>query len=492
MVECTITHNGEKKTIKIEPRKLNEYSYMIDKQPGMNVPVKIFADEKLIKKMMDDNCICQGVHVSTLPGIKGTSIMMPDAHQGYGFSIGGVAAIDTKDGCISPGGVGFDINCGVRVLQTNLKKEEVKEKITELLDVLFKHIPPGVGKKSIFRLSREELDDVLQNGPRWAVKNGYGLEEDLENCEENGCMSEADPSKVSPRAKKRGVGQLGTIGSGNHFVEIQYVDSIKDKSIADSFGIKEEGQVTVMIHTGSRGLGHQTCSDYLRRIEEEYPKLIAELPEKDLAYAPAQSQTAKDYYGAMCATANFAWTNRHMIAHQVRKSFKEVFGDKVELKQIYDVAHNIAKREVHVIDGKECEVWVHRKGATRAFGPKMSGIPAKYQETGQPIFLPGSMGTSSYVLVGTQGAMEESFGSTAHGAGRNMSRHAANNKWKGEDVKKDLEEKQNIYVKAASWKGISEEAPGAYKDVDEVVQVSHAAGIGNIVAQLKPIGVIKG
>jgi tRNA-splicing ligase RtcB (3'-phosphate/5'-hydroxy nucleic acid ligase) len=492
MVECTIIHNGEKKIIKIEPRKLNEYSYMIDKQPGMNVPVKIFADEKLIQKMMDDRCIAQGVHVACLPGIKGQSIMMPDAHQGYGFSIGGVAAIDTKTGCISPGGIGFDINCGVRVLQTNLTKEQVQEKIQPLLDTLFKNIPPGIGKKSNLRLSREELDLVLQNGPKWALEKNIGDKEFIENCEENGCLKDANPEKISARAKKRGIGQLGTIGSGNHFVEIQYVDTIGDEDTAKVFGITKPGQVTVMIHTGSRGLGHQTCSDFLRRMEEEFPEIVKDLPEKDLIYAPAQSQTAHDYYEAMCAAANYAWTNRHVIAHQVIKSFRQIFGEDVELHQIYDVAHNIAKKETHIIEGKECEVWVHRKGATRAFGPGMKELPEKYQKTGQPIFLPGSMGTASYILVGTDGAMKQSFGSTAHGAGRKMSRHAANKEWTGEQVKKDLEEKQHIYVKAASWKGISEEAPGAYKDVDEVVQVSNDAGIGKIVARLKPIGVIKG
>jgi len=491
MVKCVISVGKEKKEIEVQPKKLNDYSYLIEKQEGMNVPVKIFANEKLMEKMMQDNCICQGVQVSTLPGIKGMSMMMPDAHQGYEFSIGGVAAMDTKTGCISPGGIGFDINCGVRLLQTNLKKEEVEAKIDPLLEALFKYIPPGVGKKSTFRLSREELDDVLTLGPEWAVKKGWGTQEDLECCEENGRMKEADASKISDKAKQRGLAQLGTLGAGNHFLEVQYVAKIQDKEVAKTFGIHEEGQVVLMIHTGSRGLGHQVCSDYLRKMEKAFPEIVDSLPEKDLIYAPAESEIAKDYYQGMCAAANFAWTNRHLIAHQVRKSFKEVF-ENAELKQIYDVCHNIAKKEKHIIDGEECEVWVHRKGATRAFGPKAEDIPSRYKEVGQPIIIPGSMGTSSYVLVGTEKAMKESFGSTAHGAGRLLSRHAANKEFKGEQVKRDLEEKQHIHVKAASWKGISEEAPGAYKDVDDVVEVSHNAGIGNIVAQLKPIGVIKG
>jgi len=472
-------------------KKATEYSYIIEKEGKMNVPVKIFANEKLMEKMQEDNCIQQGINVATLPGIKGFSVMMPDAHQGYGFSIGGVAAIDKKSGCISPGGIGFDINCGVRLLSTNLTKEEVYPRIKELLDVLFRNVPPGVGGKSIFKLNDKELDDVLTRGAEWAVENGYGVKEDLENCEEHGKMPGADASKVSQKAKSRGRGQLGTLGSGNHFLEVQYVKKIFDTDVASTFGIKEEGQVVVLIHCGSRGLGHQTCSDYLRRMEEEYPEIIASLPEKDLAYAPSGSKTADDYYKAMCAAANFAWTNRHMIGHQTRKSFKEVFGDKVEVHTVYDVAHNIAKVEEHEADGEKFTAWVHRKGATRAFGPGRKEIPLKYQATGQPIFIPGSMGTSSYVLVGTNESMKESFGSTAHGAGRMMSRHKANQLWQGEKLKHDLE-KEQIFIKAASWKGITEEAPLAYKNVDDVVEVSHKANIGKLVAQLKPIGVTKG
>jgi len=478
------------KYINIVPKKLNEYSYIVEKQGDMKVPLKIFANEKLLAKMLEDRCIMQGINVAALPGIQGYSIMMPDAHQGYGFSIGGVAALDTKEGCISPGGIGFDINCGVRLLATNLMKEDVQPKVREILDRLFEYVPPGVGAKSTTRLDHKEIKEVLKKGAKWCVEKGYGNEDDLENCEENGCIEEADPSLVSDKSRGRGMGQLGTLGSGNHFIEIQYVDNIHNKEIGETFGLKE-GQVVILIHCGSRGLGHQTCSDYLRKMEDKYPEIIELLPEKDLVYAPANDPLSQEYFKAMCAAANFAWANRHMIGHQTRKAFTEIFGDEVTVDTVYDVAHNIAKKEMHTIEGVEKEVWVHRKGATRAFGPGRKEIPAKYQKSGQPIFIPGSMGTSSYVLAGTQKAMQESFGSTAHGAGRLMSRKKANELWNGEDLKKELEG-QNIIVKAASVRGITEEAPLAYKDVDDVVDVSDKAGIGIIVAQLKPMGVVKG
>ena len=471
-------------------KKLNEYSFLVEKKGDMKVPLKIFASDKLMEKMEQDSCIQQGINVAGLPGIKGYSIMMPDAHQGYGFSIGGVAATGEKDGCLSPGGVGFDVNCGVRLLTTNLTVEDVEGKIEELLEVLFKNIPPGMGGKSKFQLDNDELDKVLVQGPKYMVDRGFGLQEDIDNCESNGEMPDADPTKISDKAKKRGRNQLGTLGSGNHFLEIQRIGEIFDKDIAKQFGILNEGQIVVLIHTGSRGLGHQTCTDYLRRIESEFPDLIKSLPDKNLAYAPATSELAKDYYKAMCAAANYAWTNRHLVGHQTRKSFEEVFPG-VKIDTVYDVAHNIAKLESHVIDGKKQNVWVHRKGATRAFGPNNPEIPKKYQSTGQPIFIPGSMGTSSYVLAGTEKAMTESFGSTAHGAGRLLSRKKANDSWTGSQIEKELR-MNKIYVKAASKRGISEEAPLAYKDVDEVVKVSHQAGIGLLVAKLKPLGVIKG
>jgi tRNA-splicing ligase RtcB (3'-phosphate/5'-hydroxy nucleic acid ligase) len=485
------TRMSDKEKIRLNPIKINDYSYIVEKKEKMNVPLKIFASEKLMNKMMDDNCIQQGYNVACMPGIKGASIMMPDAHQGYGFSIGGVAAFDHKEGCISPGGIGYDINCGVRLLVTNLTKEDVQNRIKPLLDSIFKKIPPGVGGKSLFKIDEEELNDILLNGPEWAVKKGYGVKEDLENCESNGKLESANPEKVSHEARARGKNQIGTLGSGNHFLEIQYVNEIFDAKTAKAFGITKLDQAVVLIHSGSRGLGHQVCSDYLRKMEEAYPEIMKSLPEKSLIYAPAGSILAEDYFGAMCAAANFAWTNRQMITHQTREAFKEIFGENVKLNVVYDVAHNIAKLEEHEIDGKKQKVWVHRKGATRAFGPGNKDLPSKYQKTGQPIFIPGSMGTSSYVLVGTAKAMSESFGSTAHGAGRLMSRHAAIAKWSGEQLKRELES-EKIYIKVSSIKGLSEEAPLAYKDVDEVVKVSHDAGIGKLVARLKPMGVVKG
>jgi tRNA-splicing ligase RtcB (3'-phosphate/5'-hydroxy nucleic acid ligase) len=482
---------NEENQQKIIPKKLNEYSYLVEKQGKMNVPVKIFANEDLMEKMMKDNCLQQGINVACLPGIKGFSVMMPDAHQGYGFSIGGVAAIDAENGCISPGGIGFDIGCSVRLMQTNLKKEEVYPKIKELLDEIFENVPPGVGAKSKLRITNEEMDEVLKDGVNWALRKGYGNQEDIDNCEDHGCMPGADPSKVSARAKKRGRGQLGTLGSGNHFIEIQYVGKIVNKEIAEVFGIREEGQVVVMMHCGSRGVGHQNCSDYIRKMEEAFPEIAESLPEKDLIYAPAKSQIAKDYFGSMNACANFAFANKHVIGHEVRKAFQKVFGDKVELHTVYDVHHNIAKLEEYEFDGEKCMCYVHRKGATRAFGPGSKDLPDKYKDVGQPILLPGSMGTSSWVLVGNNKSLTESFGSTAHGAGRAMSRKQANQTWRGEDLKKELEGRK-IQIKAASWRGISEEAPGAYKKIQTVVDVSDDAGIGNKIAQLLPMGVTKG
>lgn len=471
-------------------KKLNSYSYEIKKEGKMNVPVTVFASEKLFKKLQEDNSLQQGINVANLPGIQGRSLMMPDAHYGYGFSIGGVAAFDENEGIISPGGIGFDINCGVRVLTTPLKKKDVEPRIKELLDSLFKNVPSGVGSESKIRLEDNQLRDVLKNGAHWAAQNGYGNEDDLKHCESGGRLESADPDLVSPRAKKRGRKQLGTLGAGNHFLEIQVVDEVFDKDVAKVFGIKEPGQIVVMIHTGSRGLGHQVCSDYLRKMEDTYPEIISQLPEKDLIYAPLKSKLAKEYFNAMCAAANFAWANRHIIGHYVRKSFKEIF-DTRELKTVYDVAHNIAKVEEHEINGKMKRVYVHRKGATRAFPPGSPEIPEDYRKVGQPILIPGSMGTASYILVGTKEAMKESFGSTAHGAGRMMSRFAAKNEFNGDQIKKDLE-KKGIYIRAASVKGVVEEAPQAYKDVDEVVKVSHKAGIGKLVVRLKPLGVVKG
>lgn len=470
-------------------KKIGENVYQIDKEGKMNVPLKIFASEKLLEKMKQDDSIQQGINVACMPGIQKQSIMLSDSHQGYGFPVGGVAAFDIEKGCISPGGIGFDINCGVRLLTTGLTIKDTEPKIKEIINKLFEKIPSGVGSESDLRLTDQGLSDVLNTGLKWALENKYATKEDLEHCEENGCMKTADASKVTPRAKARGRKQLGTLGAGNHFVEIQVVEKIFDEKIAKSFGINKENEIVLMVHTGSRGLGHQTCGDYLRKIEDEFYDIVSKLPEKDLAYAPADSKLAKDYLGAMSAAANYGWCNRQVITHFARKAFKEVFGDKVNLKLIYDVAHNIAKIEEYKIDGKLKKVYVHRKGATRAFGPGHKEVPIAYRKVGQPIILPGSMGTASWLLVGTDKAMNETFSSTPHGAGRMMSRHEATKKFKSNTI---LKEMGKIYVRAASSRGISEEAPGAYKDVDDVVEVSDKVGIGRKVARLKPLGVIKG
>lgn len=380
-------------------------------------------------------------------------------------------------------------NCGVRLIKTNLKKEEIYPKIKELLDSLLKNVPAGLGSSNI-TVTKEILDGVLDKGAKWAVENGYGNQEDLEYCEENGCMATADASKVSPQAKNRGKKQLATLGSGNHFLEIQYIDKIFDKEAAKVFGLTEEGQVVLMVHCGSRGLGHQVCSDYLREMERTFPEIIKKLPDKELVYAPAGHKLCEDYLKAMSAAANFAWCNRHIIGHQVRQAFAKAFPE-AELKTVYDVAHNIAKLEEHKIEGEIKKVYLHRKGATRAFPPGHPDIPKAYRKVGQPIILPGSMGTASYLLVGTKEGMELTFGSTAHGAGRVMSRHEALRKFRGEQIKKELEGKR-ISLKSVSWQGVAEEAPGVYKDIDEVAEVSHQTGIGRKVVRFKPIGVVKG
>lgn len=475
-----------------EAKKVSEFEYVIEKKGNMRVPVKIFANDKLMETLRQDRSIEQGINVASLPGICKASIMMPDAHQGYGFSIGGVAAMDFDKGCISPGGIGFDINCGVRLLSTPLKKEDVLEKIDVLLEKMFAYVPCGVGKESDLKLSDKELDDVLNRGAQWAVEHNIGNKDDLVHCEEQGRMKQADAKYVSQRAKARGRKQLGTLGAGNHFLEIQFVEKIYDKNAAEVFRINNENQVMIMIHCGSRGLGHQVCSDYIRKMEDAYPDIAKSLPDKDLIYAPSGSEMFRKYYAAMSAAANYAWTNRHIIAHFVRKAFSEVFDvKKSEIKTIYDVAHNIAKIEEHDVDGKKRKLIVHRKGATRAFPAEEKDVPEVYKKTGQPILLPGSMGTASYVLLGTKKAMEVSFGSTAHGAGRVMSRFKAIKSFRGEQIKAELASK-NIHLKAKSWKGVAEESPKAYKDIDEVVKVSDKAGIGKLVVKLKPVGVIKG
>lgn len=476
--------------------KLGDYVWEIPKsyKPGMRVPGRIFADDYLLQKMKSDLTLVQCANVAHLPGIYKYAIALPDAHQGYGFPIGGVAAIDAEEGVISPGGVGYDINCGVRLVRTDLTIKDVKPVLKELIDTIFSLVPSGVGVRGKIRLSTSELDNVLSEGVGWAIEHGYGWPEDAEFCEEKGCMKTADPNKVSERAKQRGSGQLGTLGSGNHFLEIQVVDKIYDPKAAKEMGIYEEGQVTVMIHTGSRGFGHQVCSDYLRVMEHAMRKYGIRPPDRELACAPVKSKEAEDYFAAMSCACNFAWANRQCILHWTRQAFEKVFkkkADELGLQLVYDVAHNIAKIEYHKIDGATKKVIVHRKGATRAFPPGHPDIPAKYKNIGQPVLIPGSMGTASYVLVGTPRAMEITFGSTAHGAGRFLSRQAAIRRYWGSKVKAELE-KRGILVRAANIRVVAEEAPGAYKDVDRVAEVSHRVGIATKVVRLVPIAVTKG
>jgi tRNA-splicing ligase RtcB len=477
-------------------RQVDEVRWEIpaDYKPGMLVPARIYADRELLEEMRKDLTLEQAANVSFLRGIYRYSITLPDGHQGYGFPIGGVAATDAETGVISPGGVGYDINCGVRLVRTELLKEEVLPKLRQLVDTLFRNVPSGLGSTGQVRLTPSQLDEVLRLGARWAVENGFGWGVDLERLEEGGCMEAADPAKVSQEAKKRGLPQLGSLGSGNHFLEVQVVDKIYEPEIAKRFGIFQEGQVTVMIHTGSRGLGHQVCSDYLRRMEHAVCRYGIKLPDRELVNVPFSSDEGQDYFSAMKCAANYAWANRQMIVHWVRQSFEQVFGRDAEsmgLHIVYDVAHNIAKLEEHRVDGGKRLVVVHRKGATRALGPGHPDIPQIYRDVGQPVLIPGDMGTASYLLVGTDTAMQETFGSTAHGAGRHLSRVAALRNFRGDQVQRSLES-QGIIVRAAKASVIAEEAPEAYKDVDRVVEVSHRAGISRKVARLRPIGVAKG
>ncbi len=463
-----------------------------DYKKEMKVPGRIFLDEDSIKTL-EKGAVDQVANVACLPGIQKFSVGLPDIHFGYGFSIGGVGAFSSSTGVISPGGVGFDINCGVRLIRTNLTSAEVKPKIKELVDLMFRNVPSGLGSKGKIRLRKGEIDDVLLNGARWAVENGYGWEKDLEYLEENGCMAEADPSMVSDKAKKRGIPQLGSLGSGNHFMEVQQVDEIFDDDAAKSFGL-EKDQVTVLIHSGSRGCGHQVCTDYLRSMDKAARRYNINLPDRQLACAPVNSEEAQNYFAAMAAAANYAWTNRQMILHWVRESFEQIFqkdAEDMDMAIVYDVAHNIAKKETHQIKGKNTQLYVHRKGATRAFGPGREEVPADYRNIGQPVLLPGTMGTSSYILHGTDVAMEETFGSTAHGAGRQMSRAGAKRTYRGEEVLKLLKSR-GIYLKAHSMPVVAEEAPGAYKDVDQVVQTVHKTGISRMVGRVVPLGVAKG
>jgi len=479
--------------------KVGEYRYEIPrtykgKNGNLNMRTSgiIYASDEMIDSIRKDDAPEQIANVATLPGIVGKSMAMPEIHWGYGFPIGGVAAMSADDGVISPGGVGFDINCGVRLVRTNLHIGEMsREKIRALVDEMFKNVPSGVGSKAKVRLNKNELDSVIEMGAKWAVEHGYGWDRDIEVLEENGQM-ETDLSTISEKAKERGKSQVGSLGAGNHFLEIQKVAEIFDETAARAYGI-EKDQVVVLIHTGSRGFGHQVCTDHLKVLENAVRKYGIRLPDRQLACAPVHSREGQSYLKAMAGAANFAWCNRQMIVHWVRQSFENVLGGDAEdmgMEIVYDVCHNVAKLEEHEVDGKKMKVYVHRKGATRAFGPGRKEVPLKYRDVGQPVIIPGDMGTESYLLKGTEQS-EETFGSTCHGAGRVMSRTAAKRKWRGQEIGRDLERK-GIYAHPASWSVMAEESPDAYKDVSQVVAVTHGAGISLKVARMVPLGVVKG
>jgi len=474
--------------------RVRENVWEIPKEGGMEVPARVLASEALLEQIGEDDSLQQLRNAAHLPGMTKYALCMPDGHQGYGFPVGGVGAIDAENGCISPGAVGFDINCGVRMLRTTLSYDDVRGHEEELVNVLFDAVPSGLGGGGVVNGTRDAVEAVLEHGVEWAVEEGYATEDDLAHCEDEGCRPDARPEFVSKKAKDRGMNQLGSLGSGNHFLEVQRVTDIFDEETGAAFGLAED-QIVVLIHCGSRGLGHQICSDYVRRIEQEHGDLLDSLPDKDLAAAPAGSELAEEYYGAMCAAVNFAWVNRQLITHRTREVFSDVFDAPVEelgLELLYDVAHNIAKRETHDVDGEDRELFVHRKGATRAFPAGREEVPAAYRDVGQPVIIPGSMGAGSYVLKGGSRSLQETFGSTAHGAGRLMSRTQAKQEFWGDDVQDDLREQEHIYVKANSGATVAEEAPGVYKDVDEVVRVSDALDIGDKVARTFPVCNIKG
>jgi len=475
--------------------KIGDCRWLIPKsyKSGMRVDGLIFADEDMVTQIRQDQAPEQVANVAFLQGIVGRSLAMPDIHWGYGFCIGGVAATDAKNGVISPGGVGYDINCGVRLLRSNLTHSDVKDRLKTIADAIYANVPCGVGSKGKLRFSRREIEDVLREGSRWASKKGFGWNEDVLHTEEEGALSGADPSRIGSRAIERGMPQLGSLGAGNHFLEIQIVEEVFDEAIARTMEL-EVGQITVMIHTGSRGLGYQVCDDYVKSLVSALSKYHINVPDRQLACAPIESQEGKNYLAGMACAANYAWANRQFIVHWVRESFEQVLGrsaDELGLKQVYDVAHNIAKFEEHQVNGKNTPLCVHRKGATRAFPAGNPKVPEKYRSIGQPVLIPGDMGTNSYVLVGTDVAMRESFGSTCHGAGRLMSRTEAIRRTSGRHIENEMRDK-GIYVRAKSVTTLREEVPDAYKDVDKVVDVVHKAGISKKVAKMRPIAVIKG
>ncbi len=477
----------------MEIKKISENIYEIPKQGKMNVPVKIYASENLIKDIKKDKTLEQAKNVAQLPGIINQSIVLPDAHQGYGFSIGGVAGFDASKegkGVISPGGVGYDINCSVRLLRTNLTRKDLEENKEKIATGLSRKIPSGLGRGSSFQVSHEEFKKILTRGAQYLVKKGYGKKDDYLHLEEEGCLEGADTSKVSDKAIKRGIGQLGTLGSGNHFLDVQIVDEIFDKDVAEKFRL-EKNQVVIMIHCGSRGLGHQIASDYIKKMEKEYG--FKDLPDRELVCAPINSKLGKDYYSAMACAVNFAFANKQIMVYWIRDELERIFSHskKVDVEVVYDVCHNIAKFEYYDFGSGKKKVCVHRKGATRAFGAGRKEIPKAYREIGQPVLIPGSMGTPSYVLVGTKKSEEMTFGSSVHGAGRNMSRSKALKKFSGKNLMKELE-KKGITIKSGSMKSFTQEVPGVYKDINEVVRTVHDLGISKKVAKLIPKIVIIG
>jgi tRNA-splicing ligase RtcB (3'-phosphate/5'-hydroxy nucleic acid ligase) len=469
--------------------RIDENIWEIPKQGEMKVPAVVYSSARLLDDIRRDQTLVQARNVACLPGIVRMSYVMPDAHQGYGFPIGGVAAFGLDDGIISPGGVGYDINCGVRLLKTDYDEADVTAKRKELLAEIFKEVPAGAGKGGVTKLNRSVLKEILIKGAEWAVENGYGRAEDLERTEEHGRMNDASADDISDRAMERGIPQLGTLGSGNHFLEIQKVHKIYDEAAARAFGLRAAGQVLVMIHCGSRGFGHQVATDSIESMENVFG--VKGLPDRELVNAPFKSPQGQRYYWSMCAAVNYAFANRQMIAHWVRDVFSRVLGGSKGMDQIYDVCHNVAKVEEHEVGGRSQRLVVHRKGATRSFGPGRPEIPECYRSVGQPVIIPGSMGTASFLLAGTKEAEALSFSSTAHGAGRVMSRHEALRRFRGEKIRDDLA-RRGIELKSMNWKGVAEEASEAYKDVDEVVRVSDEVGLGRVVAKVVPIGVMKG
>jgi tRNA-splicing ligase RtcB len=459
----------------------------------MRGPVRIFSTRELLAQILGDKSLEQAVNASTLPGLVGAVVVMPDMHQGYGFPIGGVAATQFPQGVVSPGAIGYDINCGVRLLASTIELEDALPYLDRLATLMDQHCPSGVGVKGVVHVNIPELERLMRAGSRWALKNGYATENDIARTEESGCLEGADPAKISTRAKTRGLDQIGSMGAGNHFVEVDWVEAVLDSETASVFGLRQ-GCLVVQIHCGSRGLGHQVCTDYVKDFQSVIKRYGIELPDRELVCAPMDSPEGQDYLGAMRAAANFAFVNRQLLAFSARRAFEETFAGKLEnwqLTQVYDICHNMGKVETHEVEGKRVKVCVHRKGATRAFGPGTPGLPPEFQQTGQPVLVPGSMGTTSWVLAGTDTSMMRSWGSSCHGAGRTMSRSKAKHDFRGEDLRRELEGR-GIKIRTGSMSGLAEEAPSAYKDVDAVVETVVAAGIAHKVARLRPLAVVKG